>query len=93
MSSSESKSITSVSRKRSRSPSLESGSTKVSRQSTSPKPHHGQPASDVGVALPPPATTKSCLIYIVNKKIPSAQLAHLKGIAKKKDFHLSDALT
>lgn len=44
------------------------------------------------MALPTPGATKPCLIYIVSKKIPSGQLAHLKGIARKKNFHLSATL-
>ena len=50
---------------------------------------------DVGVAHSSSATKppKPLLIHIINKKIPSSQLAHLKGIAKKKDFPLSTTIT
>lgn len=50
-----------------------------------------QEPSSVGVSVSLPSTkpSKPSLIFIVNKKIPSSQLAHLKGIAKKKNFPLS----
>ena len=103
---SEDRPLPTTARKRSRSPSLveDPACTKLSRQSSSPpaggistqesvnKEQQGQGSQDVGVAHPtkPP---KPLLIYIVNKKIPSSQLAHLKGIAKKKEFPLSTTLT
>ena len=89
-------------RKRSRSPTLveEPACTKLSRQSRSPPDGSTIQGSlstgqHVGVALPSSATksSKPFLIYIVNKKIPSSQLAHLKGIAKKKEFPLSTTIT
>lgn len=81
--------------------------TKISRQSTSPldgnpntiqetsSPHHERApgvGEDQGPTLPSAKSSKQCLIYIVSKKIPSAQLSHLKGIAKKNKFPLSTTL-
>ena len=89
-------------RKRSRAPSSDEdpGRTKLSRRSSSPPAASGisavskaseQRDQDVGMAhsTKPP---KPLLIHIVNKKIPSSQLAHLKGIARKKDFPLSTTI-
>jgi hypothetical protein len=96
-------------RSRSPSSVEDSGCTKLSRRSSSPPASgisaittHGQESEskeeqdeDVGVAHSSPAARppKPLLIHIVNKKIPSSQLAHLKGIAKKKDFPLSTIIT
>ena len=35
---------------------------------------------------------QKCVVYIVDKKIPSAQLSHLKSVAQKKDFTLATSI-
>ena len=51
---------------------------------------HKTPASKLeAIPLSSATSSKPCLIYIMSKKIPSAQLSHLKGIAKKKNFSLT----
>ena len=82
--------------RRSSSPPAASGiSASTAQEESVSKASEQQDDRDVGVAHSSPATKppKPLLIHIVNKKIPSSQLAHLKGIAKKKDFPLSTTIT
>ena len=48
------------------------------------------PLKKLKLELETPAEPTNCLIYIVEKKISSGHLSHLKGIAKKKGFSVAN---